>query len=665
MNAERRADLAEDLPEIGRHTSERERRASEAERELVQWKKVRFMADKVGDVFEGYITGVSAFGLYIELVEHFVEGMVHVSTMADDYYRFVERAHLLRGEKNGRVYRLGDRVSVQVIRVDLERRQIDLGLDEILEAVRKRGGGNGRGSGPTGRRGRAAAPRGGPTAADAIRPRPSAGRRPVADRRAVGAPADRMASIVIGTAGHVDHGKTALVRALTGEAGAAASGDEAALAARRGDRNALDRLKDEQHRGITIDLGFAHMRIGATEVAFVDVPGHERFVRNMLAGAGGFDAVLLVVAADESVKPQTREHLAICRLLGLERGLIALTKVDLADPETHALAALEVRELVAGTFLADAPIVPVSVRTLVGLDALRRALGALTVDPARRGVRREAVRLPVDRGFSAKGFGTIVTGTLLTGAIAEGDELDVLPEGRRVRVRGLHVHHQAVPKAEAPRRVAVNLGQVGLEDVPRGVTLASPGSLAVSSRLDVRVDLLADRGAVAHGRRVRLHLGTVEIGARVALCATRPRDGSAAVWRPAAVGEVAVAIPPGGSAMARLRLDQPTAATRGDRFVLRAGSPVTTIGGGVVLDPEPPARGLRRLPALPRFVRLSDEHGGPGGPPLVFLQDAGGRGLTAADLARRAGLGRSAAATAPSTTWVADGQGRRGPWPVV
>jgi selenocysteine-specific elongation factor len=229
--------------------------------------------------------------------------------------------------------------------------------------------------------------------------------------------------IVIGTAGHIDHGKSALVKALTG--------------------TDPDRLKEEQERGITTDLGFAHLDAGAVTLSFVDVPGHERFVRNMLAGAGGIDAVLLVVAADEAVKPQTREHFDIARLIGIDRGVIALTKADLADADMRELAALEVRELIAGSFLERAPVIPVSARTGEGLPALVEALAA-QARPEARLARAGVVRLPVDRVFSVKGFGTVVTGTLVSGAIAEGDALAVLPAGQRVRIRGIHVHGKPV-----------------------------------------------------------------------------------------------------------------------------------------------------------------------------------------------------------------------------
>jgi selenocysteine-specific elongation factor len=246
-----------------------------------------------------------------------------------------------------------------------------------------------------------------------------------------------MKSVVVGTAGHIDHGKSALVRALTG--------------------TDPDRLKEEKARGITIDLGFAHTTIDGVNVAFVDVPGHERFVKNMLAGVGGIDLVVLVVAADESVMPQTREHFDICRLLQVPSGLIALTKSDLVDADTLELVRLEVRELVAGSFLDGAPIVPVSSKTGDGLDAFRRALADVSGRVHGRPV--EAVtRLPIDRVFSMKGFGTVVTGTLVSGRIGTDAELSVSPGDRRVKVRGVQVHGAGRTEAVAGQRTAVNLG---------------------------------------------------------------------------------------------------------------------------------------------------------------------------------------------------------------
>src|SRR5438874_3877194 len=264
-----------------------------------------------------------------------------------------------------------------------------------------------------------------------------------------------MKSIVVGTAGHIDHGKSALVRALTG--------------------TDPDRLKEEKDRGITIDLGFARVVIGEVNVAFVDVPGHERFVKNMLAGVGGIDLVVLVVAADESVMPQTREHFEICRLLHVPTGLVALTKCDLVDADTLELARLEVRELVAGSFLDGAPIVALSSKTGEGLDSFRAAL----VEAAGRVRGRSssgATRLPIDRVFSMKGFGTVVTGTLVSGQIRVNDELTVAPAERVVKVRGLQVHGARRDQAVAGQRAAVNLGGVEVDDIARGQNLVTAGA---------------------------------------------------------------------------------------------------------------------------------------------------------------------------------------------
>lgn len=420
-----------------------------------------------------------------------------------------------------------------------------------------------------------------------------------------------MRSIVVGTAGHIDHGKSALVKALTGID--------------------PDRLKDERVRGITIDLGFAHLALGDLTIAFVDVPGHERFVRNMLAGAGGIDAVMLVVAADEGVKPQTREHFDICRLLGVDRGLIALSKADLVDADALELAALDVRELVAGSFLEGAPVVPVSARTGAGLEALRARLLALGSGPARQH-RLGLVRYPVDRAFTVKGFGTVVTGTLVSGRVAEGDDLVALPEARPVRVRGVQVHGRPVHAADAPCRVAINAGAVETGQIGRGVTLASAGSLAVTRRLDVRLVHVGGARPLRHGARVRVHHGTSDVGGRIALCAVR--EAGADRWRVAEPGEPSVTVPHGGEAYARLRLERPMVVTRDDRLILRAFSPPATIGGGIVLDPEPPPGRLRRQAAFARFEQLSTGETCA----RTWLAEAGSRGLTAIDLVRRGGL---------------------------
>ena len=425
-----------------------------------------------------------------------------------------------------------------------------------------------------------------------------------------------MPVIVIGTAGHIDHGKSALVKALTG--------------------TDPDRLKEEQERGITTDLGFAHLDAGGVTLSFVDVPGHERFVRNMLAGAGGIDAVLLVVAADEAVKPQTREHFDIARLIGIDRGVIALTKADLADTDARELAALEVRELVAGSFLERAPMIAVSARTGEGLPALVEALAAQARSEARQ-ERAGVVRLPVDRVFPVKGFGTVVTGTLVSGAIAEGDALAVLPAGQRVRIRGIHVHGRPVKAVRAASRAAVNLSGVDATDLARGVTLSTPGALAVTRRADLHIRLLGSAPPLKHGARLRLHQGTSDAAARLLVAAVRPPGGA---WQPARPGDLGVVVPPGGEAFARVRLDRSVVLTRGDRTVLRLSSPAVTVGGGLVLDPEPPSGGVRRAGAFARFEQLQDSTGAA----MLWLREAGGAGLDTATFLRRGGLDAGAAA---------------------
>ena len=449
-----------------------------------------------------------------------------------------------------------------------------------------------------------------------------------------GAPGSRRA-LVVGTAGHIDHGKSALVRALTG--------------------TDPDRLKEEQARGITIDLGFAHATLDGVATAFVDVPGHERFVRNMLAGAGGIDAVVLVVAADESVMPQTREHFQICRLLGIRRGVVAITKCDLADRDTIEIAMLEAAELVAGSPLEGAALVPVSPVTGEGLERLGREIAALAGRQA-RSQRSGVVRLPVDRAFTVKGFGTVVTGTLVSGVVAAGDTLELLPAGGTARVRGVQVHGAAADRVAAPSRVALNLGAVGAGTVRRGVTLATPGTLAVTSRVDLRLELLRGTRPLKHGARVRVHHGTSERLARVSIAATRATPD--ADWDAVPPGRADVAVPPGGEALVRLRLEQPAVLTRDDLVVCRACSPPATIGGGRVLDPEPPRGGVRRSGSADRFRILDSE----GLPFDTWLKEAGGRGLDADTLVRRGGLTPDAARAALDralTAGVAIGGGDR------
>ncbi len=417
-----------------------------------------------------------------------------------------------------------------------------------------------------------------------------------------------MRSIVIGTAGHIDHGKSALVRALTG--------------------TDPDRLKEEQARGITIDLGFAHLEADGVNLAFVDVPGHERFVKNMLAGAGGIDLVMLIVAADESVMPQTREHFQICRLLQVPGGVIVLTKADVADPDMVELARLETRELVAGSFLAGAPMVAVSAKTGDGLDALRDALTSAASAVRVRDLAGPT-RLPIDRVFSIKGFGTVVTGTLVSGRIRQDDELSVLPRGLTVKVRGLQVHGRHEGTADAGRRVAANLGGIDVADLARGDTLCAPGAFEPTRRIDAVVDLLPDARALRHGARVRFHHGTTELLARIAVASARDGEGTAA--------EIA----PGHSAYVRIRFEAPAVLTRGDRFIVRAYSPSVTVGGGVVLDPHPPRSAIRNAAALVRFRRLDAPAGdltASDSAVLAFMDERGSAGVPRSALVSRAGL---------------------------
>ncbi len=405
-----------------------------------------------------------------------------------------------------------------------------------------------------------------------------------------------MRSFVVGTAGHIDHGKSALVRALTG--------------------TDPDRLKEEKERGITIDLGFAHLALDDDVVAsFIDVPGHERFVRNMLAGAHGIDAAILVVAADESVMPQTREHFHICRLLGIRRGVVALTKCDLVDAEMKGLAEAEVRELVAGSFLGGAAVVGVSARTGQGLDSLREALHALARSAPPR-AEGGALRLPVDRVFTLRGFGTVVTGTLVAGRLSLGDEVEVLPSGRRSRARGLQVHGQDVPFAPAGTRVAVNLAGLEVDDIARGDVLAHPGTLRATSMLDVRVSLLAGERPLRDQARLRVHVASAEVLGRI-----RFPGGQA--------------LAAGTEGVAQIRLEAPTVASRGDRLILRAYSPATTLGGALVLDPLAPKRRSSEPVDARRVAALAADD--PSEAALALVREAGVRGIDVASLAARVG----------------------------
>lgn len=360
-----------------------------------------------------------------------------------------------------------------------------------------------------------------------------------------------MIHAIIGTAGHIDHGKTALVRALTGID--------------------TDRLEEEKRRGISIDLGFAHLQLTPElSCGFVDVPGHERFVKNMLAGVGGIDLVLLVVAADESIKPQTREHFDICRLLGIRRGIVVLTKSDLVDPELVDLVKLEVEEFTAGSFLENAPKVAVSAVTGAGLSELKQEIARLAKTIPAKNVSNH-FRLPVDRAFSMKGFGAVVTGTLVSGALRVEQEVEILPAGQQVRVRGIQVHGKPVTKAFAGQRTAVNLGGIDHSALHRGMVLTDPQRFSATKLVDCVLDLLPSAKPLRHRAPVHFHSGTAEIEAEVRI----PNSAR---------------IEPGTKGYARLALREPTLLLPGDRFILRMFSPVVTIAGGTVLDIAPPRK---------------------------------------------------------------------------
>ncbi|MGH9639629.1 MAG: selenocysteine-specific translation elongation factor, partial [Bryobacteraceae bacterium] len=354
-------------------------------------------------------------------------------------------------------------------------------------------------------------------------------------------------TLVIGTAGHIDHGKTTLIRALTGID--------------------TDRLEEEKRRGISIDLGFAHMTLpGGQRIAFVDVPGHERFVKNMLAGAGGIDAVLLVVAADESVKPQTREHFDICRLLGVRQGIVALTKTDLANAEQIARASADIAALTKGSFLESAPVV-------AGLDELRRELAALKV-PLRPA--NGFARLPIDRSFALKGFGTVVTGTLWSGTLHAGKMVQLHPGRRELRVRGLQVHGEPVAASIAGQRTAVNLAGIDAADVHRGEVLTSPGALESTALVDAAIEWLDEAEAPVSRGTFLFHSGAAEIVATVKMLDRQS---------------------------ARLWLAEPALLLPGDRFVLRQPSPAHTVAGGTIVDAFPP-RWMSRTKTAARIQSL-------------------------------------------------------------
>jgi len=377
-------------------------------------------------------------------------------------------------------------------------------------------------------------------------------------------------SVIVGTAGHIDHGKSALVEALTG--------------------THPDRLAEEKRRGITIDLGFAFLEENGVRFGFVDVPGHERFVSNMLAGAAGIDVLLLVIAADESIKPQTREHFDICRLLGVKRGVVALTKSDMVDSETLELVRLEAEEFLRGSFLEHAPIVPVSAKTGAGLGELKRALSDAAANASAKDAARY-FRLPIDRAFAMKGFGSVVTGTLISGSVGPGDEVELFPRGERLRVRGVQSAGKTVERATPGQRTAVNLAGIEHTALQRGMVLAAPGKFRKTRRIDVRLELLRSTRKMKQGSRVHFHAGTAETIAEVFFHGEKE-------------------LPPGASAVANLKLQDEVLVLPGDRFIVRQFSPVVTIGGGAVLDPlarRPMLRDTGRAAFLETIERQNGE----------------------------------------------------------
>lgn len=402
-----------------------------------------------------------------------------------------------------------------------------------------------------------------------------------------------MRHIVAGTAGHVDHGKTALIRALTGID--------------------TDRLEEEKRRGISIDLGFAYMDLAPDlRVSFIDVPGHERFVKNMLAGVAGIDLVLLVVAADESVKPQTREHFDICRLLGIRHGIVVLTKCDLVPPDVLDLVKLEVEEFTRGSFLEGAPVAAVSSVTGEGIDRLRELLAAAAARlPVRDSTR--PFRLPIDRAFIMKGFGAVVTGTLVSGKVRVEEEVEIHGLGRRARVRGIEVHGHRVEEALAGQRTALNLAGVEARELRRGMVLTHPGLFQTTREADARFSLLPSAKPLKHRAPVHFHAGAAEVVAEVRLL-----DGRT-VMEPGAEGYV------------RLKLAEPLLLLPGDRFIARMFSPVVTIGGGTILDIAPP----RVKQPAERLKRLD---GAAASEVLATLVRESRHGCSLAELIRRTGL---------------------------
>ena len=403
-----------------------------------------------------------------------------------------------------------------------------------------------------------------------------------------------MKHVVIGTAGHIDHGKTSLVKALTG--------------------TDTDRLKEEKERGITIELGFAELTLDNVHAGIVDVPGHERFVKNMLAGVGGIDLVMLIIAADEGIMPQTREHLSICRLLGIKTGLIVLTKTDLVEPEWVELVTDDILDFVKDTFLEEKPIVPVSAHTGDGLENLKNAVSEIANQTP---VKSETgiFRIPIDRVFTMRGFGVVITGTLFSGSVAVGEQVEVYPRTLQARVRGLQVHGESVEKSTAGLRTAVNLQGLERTEVFRGDIIGHRGELKSTYMLDVHLEHLADAPRPLKTRnRIRFHAGTAEIMGRISLIG---RD----------------VLEPGESSFAQIRLEEPIVVLPRDRFVIRSYSPIITIGGGEILDIMP--RKHRRLRSSSLDHLKSLYQGDETERLLILLRDARLNGVELADLTGR------------------------------
>ena len=391
---------------------------------------------------------------------------------------------------------------------------------------------------------------------------------------------------MIGTAGHVDHGKTSLLNRLSGGAPHA------------------DRLPEEQKRGLTIDIGYAELRFGDRKVGVVDVPGHERFVHNMVAAASGIDLILLVVAADDGVMPQTREHLEIADLLGATCGVVALTKVDLVDDELLDIAEEDVRELLSGTFLAGAPIVRVSSETGEGVDVLREEI-VRALDGAEPKPPEGVFRVPVQRSFTKPGHGTVITGVPLSGRVKVGDTLEIVPGGERVRVRALQAYHEEVTEARAGHRVALKLSDVSWRDVRRGDVVAEPGYLSEANLVEGRFRHLPRRNrALTSNTTIRFHTGTAEVLGRLFLLTDRK-------------------LAPGEDGLVQLRLDRPVVFGPGDRFVLRTPSPQTTLGGGIVIGASDRKISAGRARLVNRVVRREATLGDPEKGALFHLAEAG------------------------------------------